>query len=161
MSGGPTAEPRRVQRLIMLCASLGFVALLVVPALDHRFGWSRVSLVGVVTGDVLVALGFYLISRVFKENTYTSATVEVAENQKVISTGPYAIVRHPMYASAFLYLVGTPPALGSCWGLLPMAVLTPVLIWRLLDEERLLARDLAGYTEYQKRVRHRLVPFVW
>jgi len=161
MSGGPTAEPRRVQRLIMLCASLGFVALLVVPALDHRFGWSRVSVVGVVIGDVLVAVGFYLISRVFKENTYTSATVEVAENQKVISTGPYAIVRHPMYASASLYLLGTPLALGSYWGLVPGVAIMPFLIWRLLDEERFLSKNLPGYADYQRRVRHRLVPFVW
>src|SRR5271165_5564449 len=111
MSGGPAAEKRPAQKFIMLCTSLGFIALLVVPALDYRFGWSAVPLSGVVVGDALVALGFYLISLVYRENTYTSATIEVAEDQKVISTGPYAIVRHPMYASSSLYLFGTPLAL--------------------------------------------------
>jgi protein-S-isoprenylcysteine O-methyltransferase Ste14 len=161
MSGGPMAEKRPVQRVLMLGTSLGFIALLVVPAIDHRFGWSPVPLGVVVAGDVLVAIGFGLIVRVYRENTFSSATIEVTENQTVISTGPYAIVRHPMYASALLYLVGTPLALGSYWGLVPIAAMMPFLIWRLLDEERFLAKNLAGYTEYQKRVRHRLVPFVW
>ena len=161
MSGGPRAERQPTQKFIMLCASIGFIALLVVPAFDHRFGWSTVSLGGVVVGDVLVAIAFYLIFLVYRENTFASATIEVAENQKVISTGPYAIVRHPMYASASLYLLGTPLALGSYWGLVPIAVMMPFLIWRLFDEERFLARNLPGYTEYQKRVLHRLVPFVW
>jgi len=161
MSGGPTAEQRPAQRIIMLFTSIGFVALLVVPAVDHRFGWSSVPIGGVVTGDALVALGFYLIARVYRENTYSSATIEVAENQRVISTGPYAIVRHPMYASASLYFLGTPLALGSWWGFVPIAATMPFLIWRLFDEERFLAENLPGYAEYQKRVRHRLVPFVW
>jgi protein-S-isoprenylcysteine O-methyltransferase Ste14 len=161
MRGGPMAEKRPAQRLIMLGTSFGFIALLVVSALDRRIGWSAVPLGVVVVGDVLVALGFGLIVRVYRENTFSSATIEVAESQTVISTGPYAIVRHPMYASGSLYLVGTPLALGSYWGLVPIAAMMPFLIWRLLDEERLLADDLAGYTEYQKRIRHRLVPFVW
>jgi len=161
MRGGPTAEKQPTQKVIMLGMSIGFIALLVVPALDHRFGWSSVPLGGVVTGDVLVALGFYLIFLVYRENTFTSATIEVAENQKVISTGPYARVRHPMYASAILYLLGTPLALGSYWGLAPVVAMMPFLVWRILAEERFLARNLAGYTDYQKRIHHRLVPFVW
>jgi protein-S-isoprenylcysteine O-methyltransferase Ste14 len=159
--GGPTAERRPAQRVIMLCTSIAFVALLVVPALDFRFRWSAVPLGGVVAGDLLVVIGFYLIFRVYRENTFTSATIEVAENQKVISTGPYAIVRHPMYASALLYLLGTPLALGSYWGLVALGAMMPFLLWRLYDEERFLAKNLPGYTEYQKRVRHRLLPFVW
>jgi protein-S-isoprenylcysteine O-methyltransferase Ste14 len=161
MSGGPTAEKRPAQKFIMLCTSIGFIGLLVVPALDHRFEWSTVPLGLVVAGDVLVAIGFYFIFLVYRENTFTSATIEVAENQKVISTGPYAIVRHPMYASAFLYLLGTPLALGSYWGFVPVAAMMPFLIWRLFDEERFLSKNLPGYAEYQKRVRHRLVPLVW
>src|SRR5262245_25839589 len=106
MRGGPMAEKRPVERIIMVGASIGFIAVLVVPALDYRFGWSMVPLAGVVAGDLLVIVGFYLIFLVYKENTYTSATIEVAANQQVISTGPYAIVRHPMYASALLYLFG-------------------------------------------------------
>jgi protein-S-isoprenylcysteine O-methyltransferase Ste14 len=161
MRGGPTAEKQPTQKVIMLGMSIGFIALLVVPALDHRFGWSAVPLGEVVAGDLLVALGFYLIFLVYRENTFTSATIEVAESQKVISTGPYARVRHPMYASAILYLLGTPLALGSYWGLVPVVAMMPFLVWRLLAEERFLARNLAGYTDYQKRVHHRLVPFVW
>jgi protein-S-isoprenylcysteine O-methyltransferase Ste14 len=161
MSGGPTAESESTQKVIMSFASVGFIGLLVVPALDHRFRWSIVPLPVVMAGDALVAVGFYFIFLVYRENTFTSATIEVAKDQKVISTGPYALVRHPMYASAFLYLVGTPLALGSYWGLLALPFMMSVLIWRLFDEEKFLAENLPGYTEYQKQVQHRLVPYVW
>jgi protein-S-isoprenylcysteine O-methyltransferase Ste14 len=161
MRGGPTAEKETTQKIIMLFASMGFIALLVLPALDYRFGWSVVPLSVVTVGDTLVAIGFYFIFLVYKENTFSSATIEVAENQKVISTGPYALVRHPMYASALLYLIGTPLALGSYWGLLALPFMMSFLIWRLADEEKFLAKNLPGYMEYQKKVRHHLVPFVW
>jgi protein-S-isoprenylcysteine O-methyltransferase Ste14 len=161
MKGGPTAEKQPTQKLIMLGASVGFVGLLVVSALDVRFGWSVVPLGAVLFGDALVIAGFYFISIVYRENTFTSATIEVAKDQKVISTGPYAVVRHPMYAGALLYLLGTPLALGSYWGLVVFGVVLLFLLWRLFDEERFLCRNLPGYTEYRKRVRHRLVPFVW
>jgi protein-S-isoprenylcysteine O-methyltransferase Ste14 len=161
MSGGPTAETQPAQRFIMLCTAIAFIALLVVPAFDYRFAWSNVPFEGVMAGDALVAIGFYLIALVYRENTFASAIIEVAENQKVISTGPYAIVRHPMYASASLYLFGTPLALASYWGFVPIAVMMPFLIWRLIDEECFLAQNLSGYTAYQEQVRYRLVPFVW
>jgi len=159
--GGPTAEKRPAQRIIMLFTSIGFISLLVVPAFDFRFGWSAVPLSVVVLGDAMVAVGFYFIFLVYRENTFTSATIEIAENQQVISTGPYAIVRHPMYASALLYLLGTPLALGSYWGLVVFGAILPFLLWRIIDEERLLAKQLPGYTEYQERVHNRLLPFVW
>ncbi len=120
-----------------------------------------VPLYGVLAGDVLVAIGFYFIFLVYRENTFTSATIEIAADQKVISTGPYAIVRHPMYASGMLYILGTPLALGSYWGLVPLAAMLPFLIWRLFDEERLLSEQLPGYTDYQQKVRHRLLPGLW
>jgi len=161
MRGGPTAEKRPVERLIMVFTSIGFIALLVVPALDYRFQWSNVPLWAVVAGDVLVIVGFYFIFLVYRENTFTSATIEVAPGQTVISTGPYAVVRHPMYASALLYLGGTPLALGSYWGLVPFAALLPFLMWRLFDEEKFLSETLPGYVEYQRKVRHRLVPGIW
>jgi len=161
MRGGPAAEKRPAQRLIMLGNSIGFIAILVVPALDRRFGWSEMPLAVVIAGEALVVIGYVVIARVYRENTYTSATIEIAEGQRVISTGPYAIVRHPMYAGGSLYLVGTPLALGSYWGLVPFAAILPLLLWRLFDEERFLAKDLPGYTEYQQRVRYRLVPFMW
>jgi protein-S-isoprenylcysteine O-methyltransferase Ste14 len=161
MRGGPMFEKEGTQRIIMVFTSPGFIALLVVPALDHRFGWSAVPVWLVVLGDVLVAIGFYFIFVVYRENTFTAATIEVAAGQKVITTGPYAVVRHPMYASGSLYVLGTPLALGSYWGFLALAAMAPFLLWRLLDEERMLTRDLPGYAEYQQRVRHRLVPKVW
>jgi protein-S-isoprenylcysteine O-methyltransferase Ste14 len=121
-----------------------------------------VALIGVLVGNLLVAIGFAFIFRVFRENTFTSATIEVTKGQSVISTRPYGIVRHPMYASALLlYLTGTPIALGSYRGLIALVAILPFLIWRLLDEERLLAKELPGHTEYQKEVRFRLVPGVW
>jgi protein-S-isoprenylcysteine O-methyltransferase Ste14 len=161
MRGGPTAEKRPVERLIMVSTSFGFIALLLVPALDHRFGWSTVPVYAVVTGDALVVVGFYVIFLVYRENTFTSATIEIAEGQKVISTGPYAIVRHPMYAGALLYLVGTPLALGSYWGFAALAAMLPFLIWRLFDEEKFLTENLQGYFDYKKKVHHRLLPGIW
>jgi protein-S-isoprenylcysteine O-methyltransferase Ste14 len=161
MRGGPTAEKRPVERVIMAFTSIGFIALLVVPALDRRFGWSDVPVYAIGVGDALLGVGFYFIFLVYKENTFTSATIEVAADQKVVSTGPYAVVRHPMYASALLYLAGTPLALGSYWGLVPLAAMLPFLIWRLFDEETLLTGSLPGYVEYKNKVRHRLVPGIW
>jgi len=161
MQGGPTAEQRPQQRIIMLGASIGFIGLLVVPALDFRFGWSSVPRWGVILGHVLVVLGFGFIGRVYRENTFTAATIQVVQGQQVISTGPYAVVRHLMYASALLYLLGTPLALGSWWGLFAVAFMAPFLLWRLVDEEQVLARELPGYTDYQERVHYRLVPYLW
>jgi protein-S-isoprenylcysteine O-methyltransferase Ste14 len=161
LKGGPLAEKEPTQKIIMLFTSIGFIALLVVPALDFRFGWSAAPPWLVVVGDLLVTIGFYFIFLVYKENTFTSATIEVAEGQKVITTGPYAKVRHPMYASALLYLFGTPLALGSYWGLLALAVTMPFLIWRLFDEERFLAKNLPGYVDYQRRARWRLIPGIF
>jgi protein-S-isoprenylcysteine O-methyltransferase Ste14 len=161
MRGGPTAEKATTQKIIMSIASLGFIALVVVPALDHRFGWSRMPPSAALAGDVLVALGFLAVFFVFKENSFSAATIELAPDHKVISTGPYALVRHPMYAGGLVLLAGMPIALGSWWGLLVLAALTPALIWRLYDEEDFLARNLPGYAAYRKKVRYRLIPLVW
>jgi protein-S-isoprenylcysteine O-methyltransferase Ste14 len=161
LSAGPTAEREKPQKIMMLFASIGFIGLLVVPALDHRFKWSNVPLPVVVAGDLLTALGFYIIFLVYKENTFASATIVVSGDQRVISTGPYAIVRHPMYAGGLLFLLGTPIALGSYWGLLVLAAMMPFLIGRLLNEERFLSKNLPGYTEYCARVRWRLIAGVF
>jgi protein-S-isoprenylcysteine O-methyltransferase Ste14 len=112
-------------------------------------------------GDALIVIGFLLVFFVIKVNTYAASTIQVAEDQKVISTGPYALVRHPMYAGSFPILIGTPLALGSWWGLSALIVIVPALIWRLLDEENFLKKNLPGYTEYTGKVRYRLVPYVW
>lgn len=161
MSGGPSAEKEPTQRIIMCLASIGFIGLIVVPALDHRFAWSYMPPFVALAGDVLVVLGWLAIFLVFKENTFSSAIIELAPDHKVISTGPYALVRHPMYAGAIIMLLGIPIALGSWWGLLVIVAMMPALIWRLFDEEAFLARNLQGYEEYQKQVRYRLIPLVW
>jgi protein-S-isoprenylcysteine O-methyltransferase Ste14 len=114
-----------------------------------------------LAGDALVVLGSLAIVRVFKENTFSSATIELAPDQTVVSTGLYGWVRHPMYVGGLIMLIGIPIALGSWWGLLVIVVVLPALIWRLLDEEKFLAANLSGYAEYQKKVRYRLIPLVW
>lgn len=161
MKGGPTAEKRTTQKVIMLLASCAFISLLAIPALNYRFAGPSVPVALEVLGDLLVIAGLYFVFLVYRENTFASSTVGVFENQRVISTGPYALVRHPMYASAMFYVVGTPLALGSYWGFLGVAVMVPALLWRLLDEEKLLVQELAGYREYQRKVKYRLLPGVW
>jgi protein-S-isoprenylcysteine O-methyltransferase Ste14 len=161
MRGGPAAEKLPAQRIIMSLTSLGFIGLLVVPALDRRFAWSHLPPSVALAGDVLVLLGWLGIYFVFRENSFSSATIELAPDQKVISTGPYALVRHPMYVAALVMLLGIPIALGSLWGVLVLLAILPALVWRLLDEEKFLAKNLPGYREYQTRVRYRLIPRVW
>jgi protein-S-isoprenylcysteine O-methyltransferase Ste14 len=161
MRGGPIAEKEPAQKIIMSIVSLGFFGLLVVSALDRRFGWSQMSPGWALAGDGLVAIGWLAIYFVFRENSFSSATIELAEDQRVISTGPYARLRHPMYAGALVMFTGIPIALGSWWGLLVVVAMVPALIWRLLDEEKFLARNLTGYAGYQGSVRYRLIPWVW
>lgn len=161
VSAGPIVEKSRTQQIIQLFASLGFLAILVVPSLDHRFSWSHVPLWLVLTGDLLVVLGFYIVFRVFCVNTFTAATVEVTEQQTVITTGPYAFVRHPMYSGALIMLLGTPFALASWWGLVLFVFMFVVIVIRLLDEEKLLLASLPGYAEYAARIKYRLIPCAW
>lgn len=159
--GGPTAEKENSQKIIQVITSLGFMAMLVVPSLDHRLHWSRVPSYGVAAGDVLVALAFLIIFFVYRENTFASATIEVYPGQRVVSTGPYALVRHPMYMGALLLFIGISLSLGSWWGLCVYLVLMPALIWRILAEEAFLTKNLPGYGEYKNKVTYRLIPFVW
>jgi len=161
VTAGPAAEKSRLQRLIQAIASLAFLGILVVPAFDHRLGWSTVPGWLVAVGDALVLLGFAIVFTTFRANTYASATIETARDQRVIDSGPYAVVRHPMYGGALVLLGGTPLALASYWGLLAWLPMTVAIVWRLLDEERILSRDLAGYRVYQSRVRFHLVPGIW
>lgn len=161
MSGGPFAEREPMQKFIMSIVSLGFIGLIVLPALGHRFGWSPLSPPMVLIGDLLVLTGWLGIFLVFRENSFGAATIALSEDQRVISTGPYAWVRHPMYAAGLLMLSGIPLALGSGWPVLLMLALLPALIWRLKDEEEFLARNLSGYREYQRSVHYRLLPSIW
>lgn len=161
VKGGPSAEKEKTQRVIQLFARISFMAIYVLSALDHRFEWSNIRLFIVIVGDILVALGFFFVFLVFRENTFTAATIEVAVDQEVITTGPYALVRHPMYVSALIMLFGTPLALGSWWGLLTLIPMTLLIVLRSLDEERFLFENLKGYREYCQKVRFRLIPLVW
>jgi protein-S-isoprenylcysteine O-methyltransferase Ste14 len=161
LKAGPAAERETTQKVIMTLAMLGFAALMVVPGLDRRFGWSFVPTPVVLAGDVLIALAFLFIVLVFRENTYGASTIHIAEGHRVISTGPYAFVRHPMYAGGIVMLIGVPLALGSWWALLVLLLIVPVLIWRLRDEERFLTVNLPGYAAYTRRVRYRLLPYAW
>jgi protein-S-isoprenylcysteine O-methyltransferase Ste14 len=159
---GPTAEKTSAQKVITAVGLLVFVAALVIMVLDHRFGWSpRVPAYLSILGDALAALGIYIYFLVVKENRYAASTIEVVERQTVVSTGPYAIVRHPMYSGAILVFLGTPLALGSWWGLLFMPLFFGWFAWRLLNEEQFLRAHLPGYEEYLRKVRYRLVPHVW
>ncbi len=161
VKGGPAAEKENTQRWIQGVASIAFLAILIIPSFDHRFRWSQVPIPIIIAGDMLVGLGFLLVFLVFRENTYTSATIEVAENQNVVATGPYSIVRHPMYSGGLILLLGTPLALGSWYGLWLFVLLAIVIIARLLDEEKFLTENLSGYTEYCSKVHDRLIPLIW
>jgi protein-S-isoprenylcysteine O-methyltransferase Ste14 len=161
IKGGAAAEKEKSQKIIQRFAGAAFIEMVILPALDHRFGWSFVPPYLVFAGDFLVAMGFFIVFVVFKENSYTSGTIEVAAEQRVISTGPYALVRHPMYAGVLILLTGVPVALGSWLGLLTIIPMTIVLVCRLVSEERFLEKNLRGYSEYRGRVSYRLAPFVW
>ena len=151
-------------RLFMLAAMIIFYGWMVLMALDaRRFGWSRMPVAAQVLGAILIPLGFAMVCRVFKENSFAAPVIKIqqARGQSVISTGPYALVRHPMYASALVYLVGMPLLLGSWWGLAALPFMVLGLSARVIGEERALRAGLKGYDDYSTKVRFRLVPFVW
>lgn len=161
MEIGPTAEKEPAQKIISALFLAGFVVMLIFPALDHRYGWSSVPAYLSVIGDVLVAISLLANIPILKANKYAASTIRVEEGQSVVSTGPYAWVRHPMYSVVMILLVGIPLALGSWLGLLWAIAFFPVLVWRLLDEEKFLHKNLPGYEEYTQKVRYRLIPHVW
>jgi len=158
---GPTAEKGPKQNAIQGLLGAFFILLFVISSLDHRFKWSNVPTYFAIAGDVFAVLGLLTIFLVFKENSYTSGIIEVSKGQEVISTGPYRVVRHPMYAGALLMLTFTPIALGSLWGLFAVLPMFAVIAFRLLDEEKFLAENLPGYGNYCEKTRYRLVPLVW
>jgi protein-S-isoprenylcysteine O-methyltransferase Ste14 len=161
MKIGPVAEQRPAQKLVSALFMLGFVGFVVLPAFDHRFGWSPVAPVVSVIANAVIVLSFVLFFVVMQSNSYAASTIRVEAGQPVVSTGPYAYVRHPMYSGALLLLLAMPLALGSWWSVLLVVPFFPVLVWRILDEEDFLRKDLRGYAEYMQSVRSRLVPWVW
>jgi protein-S-isoprenylcysteine O-methyltransferase Ste14 len=161
LSAGPAAEQEKNQKIIQAFASLFFLALIVFPGTDHRFGWSHLPPYLVFAGDGVVALGMAIVFFVFKANSYTSAVIEVSKEQSVVSTGPYLLVRHLMYSGALLLIFGISIALASLWGLLFAIPMTATIIWRLIDEEKCLSQNLPGYIAYSQRTRFRLIPWVY
>ncbi len=157
----PGTEPDPMQNVIQGFAGLAFLSTFAVPGLDRRLGWSHVPFAVSLAGDGMIAIGFLIVFLTFRENTFTAGTIEIAEGQHVIDSGPYAVVRHPMYAGALVMIAGIPPALGSWWGLIPAVLLVPVLVWRVLREETFLAANLPGYDAYRARVGYRLAPTFW
>ncbi|WKG06383.1 isoprenylcysteine carboxylmethyltransferase family protein [Mycolicibacterium sp. HK-90] len=158
---GPAAETRIVQKVLIGGWYLSLAAMVVISGLDHRFGWSSVPAAICVAGDVLVVVGLGVTSLVVIQNSFAASTVQVESGQKVVSTGLYGVVRHPMYTGNLLTIVGFPLALGSYWGLLPVVAGLVLLVVRIRDEEKLLVEELDGYREYAQKARYRLVPYMW
>jgi protein-S-isoprenylcysteine O-methyltransferase Ste14 len=161
MQAGPAAETRVLQKVIVSIAFLAMGATIVVSALDFRFGWSSVPAAISVVGDVLVAVGLGIAMLTTIQNGYASANITVESGQQVVSTGLYSVVRHPMYFGNVVLMVGIPLALGSYWGLVFVIPGVAVLAVRILDEEKVLTQELAGYPEYANKVHYRLMPGVW
>lgn len=154
-------EKQTQQKTIVKLSFLYFLLAFVLPGFDYRFGWSDVPVAVVILADLLVLLSYGVILRVFRENRYASRIIEVEKGQKVSSSGPYAIVRHPMYLGVVLMYLASPVALGSWWALLPALLIVPLLVARISNEEKVLARDLPGYTDFMQQTRYRLIPGIW
>lgn len=161
MHAGPGAEQEGSQRIIIASLLAGLLLMLLLSGFDRRWHWSEVPAWLTVLANIAIVGSFLIFFYVMKQNSYAAATVRVEREQKLISTGLYGVVRHPMYAGTLPLIVAIPLALGSYWALLLVIPLLPILAWRLLDEERVLRRDLPGYADYCQRVRYRLVPGVW
>ncbi|OMC17824.1 isoprenylcysteine carboxylmethyltransferase family protein [Mycobacterium sp. SP-6446] len=159
--GGPTAETRPVQKVIIVGWYLSLASAIVLSAVDHRFGWSTVPTAICLVGDVLVVVGLSVVMLVVIQNSYAATTVQVEADQKLASTGLYGLVRHPMYTGNVIMMVGIPLALGSYWGLAFVIPGVIVLGLRIRDEEALLRKELEGYRSYTQKVRYRLVPLMW
>ncbi len=154
-------EKEREQNIIIKLSSLFFLAGFLLPGFDFRYQWSHIPIYLVLTADAIVFLGYMIFFFVMRENSYLSRIVEVEEGQKVISTGPYSVVRHPMYTGVLLMFLFTPIALGSWWALIPFIPLPVILALRILNEEKVLTKNLSGYEEYRKTVPFRLIPYIW
>ncbi|MDD1695490.1 MAG: isoprenylcysteine carboxylmethyltransferase family protein [Methanoregula sp.] len=154
-------EKESSQKKIIGVSHFIFFVIFFIPGLDHRFGWSDVPAGVVLAANTIVILGYLYIFLVFRENTYASRIVQVEQNQKVISTGPYALVRHPMYLGISIMLLATPIALGSYWAFPAFMIFPLILVYRIINEEEVLMRELPGYRDYMQNVRYRLVPGIW
>ncbi len=154
-------EKESAQKKIIRFSFIFFLLAFIIPGFDKRWGWSNVPFVVVLIADLLLVLSYAFIVRVFKENIYASRIIEVDQEQKVISSGLYSVIRHPMYTGVAIMYSVSPIALGSWWALIPGLVIIPVLVVSLLNEEEVLSRDLPGYIEYIHKVKYRLLPGIW
>jgi len=154
-------EKREKQKFIQLFNTLLFVASMTTAGLDHRYGWSHVPFLLVIASDMTMLIGYYFFIKTMLHNKYASRVIEVRKGQKIIDTGPYAVVRHPMYAAGILMYMFIPVALGSFWAMIPLLLIPAMLIFRLLDEEKALIAGLKGYKRYMKKVKYRLFPGIW
>lgn len=154
-------EKEKEQKTIILLSSIVFLIGFAIPGLDHRFYWSEVPACLVIAANVFVLLGYLIVFFAMRENRYASRIIEVEKGQKVISTGPYAIVRHPMYTGVVPMFLFTPIALGSFWALIPFLFLPILLVFRILNEEKVLLKELPGYKEYCQKIHYRLIPLIW
>jgi protein-S-isoprenylcysteine O-methyltransferase Ste14 len=156
-----TREKEPQQKRIVALSMLAMLGTFVLPGLDKRLGWSCVPIWLVLAADLVILLGYASFVLTLRENEYAARTIEVEPGQRVISSGPYSLVRHPMYLGASLIYLAAPLALGSYWALIPAALFPALLVARILNEEQVLLRDLAGYADYCETVRHRLIPGIW
>ena len=157
-----SGETRKEQKILQsISGFMFFVGLLAIPGLDFRYSWSSVPDVIIILSDIFVLMGFVIVFLVFKTNSYTSAIIEVSDGQKAITTGVYSIVRHPMYLGAVLILIFTPLALDSLWALIPSLFICVFVVFRLLDEEKVLLKELSGYKDYCEKTRYHLIPLIW
>jgi protein-S-isoprenylcysteine O-methyltransferase Ste14 len=154
-------EKEKRQKLIVKISYLYFLLTFLLPGFDKRFGWSNVPVILVVIADILVLFGYGMFFLVLRENRYASRIIEVEKEQKVISSGPYAIVRHPMYLGILIMYAFSPLALGSYWAIIPAIMIIPILVARIWDEERILMKELDGYQRYMEKTKYRLIPGIW
>lgn len=154
-------EKQKEQKSVVALSGVMFIAGFVVCGLDFRYTWSNPPLWIIISASVVFLIGYILYAEVMRENAYLSRTIEVQAGQQLIDTGVYSIVRHPMYSATLLMYLAMPLVLGSWWALLVFAVYPILIIKRIQNEEQVLAAGLQGYTDYQKRVRYRLFPWIW
>ena len=154
-------EQQQEQKWVVALSGLMFIAVFVVAGLSHRFGWYMLPDWAVFAATVVFLAAYALYAEVMRENIWLSRTIEVQENQQVVSTGLYGIVRHPMYSATLLLFLSMPLVLGSPWSFAIMLLYIPIIALRIRNEEQVLERELKGYTEYKQRVKYKLIPFIW